>query len=57
MKSVFQLLRKKEEALPADTLKVLSFRQRRKKLTWAGQNPVLPRYVKQKCDERSPTPP
>ena len=38
MESLFQLLRKKEETLPPDNVKVLSWRQRTKKLTWAGEN-------------------
>ena len=43
--NLFQLLRKKEETRPLDTVNVLARRQRIKKVTWAGEIPVLPRYV------------
>ena len=57
MENLFQLLSKKQETLPSDAVKLLSWRQRIKKLTWVGENSVVPRYAKQERDERSiPTP-
>ena len=57
MENLFQLLEKKEETLPPGIVKVLSWRQRIKELTWARENPVLRWCVTQKRDERNiPTP-
>lgn len=53
MENLFQLLSKKEETLPSDAVKLLSWRRRIKKLTWVGENSVVPRYAKQERDERS----